>query len=350
MTRSVLIALALVAACPTSSELPAVEEDLPVDAGPDAGPPPVACEFMGDGVCDEPANCPLGTDEPDCSAACASASEASMHLLGAACAHRVPLPAPPDDGQPSGGTGGLTGTFDATIDVPSGEDPKRIVKRHYRLLVPRAYDPSRSTPLIITMAGHRVTHYSLADYTQLPRTADQNGFLLVLAEQEWRNAIEPRWAWWTDWDWAKKAEQNPDFIFIGGIIDRVAQSYNVDLRRVFLGGHSRGAAMSFIAALEMSDRIAGACVESGFTEFGYLDARLQTWSKRKVPMFLVHGVQDPDVTIKYADAMVARLKDLGWKEGEDLIFNRFEGVKHRWQPWLNQQAWDFLSARPRPVE
>ncbi len=318
------------------------------DAETDEPDGPIGCAFTGDGICDEPASCPLGTDEDDCAAACASG--VGIHLFAAACAYRDPPVLPPDDGDPSGGDLNSTGWSDGTVQVTDGEDASRTVMRHFRVFVPAAYDPNRSTPLVIVLPGHRVSHDSLASYTELARTADMNGFVLVLAEQQWRATGEERWAWWTDWDWASRASQNPDLEFVRTLVGRMEDDYNVDRRRVFLAGHSRGAAMACIAALEMPDLVAGACVQSGFTEFGYLDSRVQPpWEGRRVPMFFVHGIQDPDVPVAMGDAIVARLLDLGWVEGEDLVYERLSNVTHRWQPWLNQQWYDFLHDRPLPA-
>ncbi len=311
----------------------------------------VSCAFAGDGVCDEPGNCALGTDEDDCAAACSSGQP--RHRFAAACAFRAPRVQPPDDGVPSAGHVHLTGHRDGTIDVPSGEDPARIVARNYRLFVPRHYDPRRSTPLVIMMGGHRVPHDDLADYTELGRTADHDGYIVVWADQEWRTKGEQRWAWWTDWDWANKAADNPDLAFLRKLVARVESEYTIDESRVFLAGHSRGASMSIIGALELSDIVAGGWVQSGFTEFNYLDLRLKTAPARKVPFVFMHGIADKDVPItgnvaqfKATDAVVARLKELGWKEDTDFIYYRLGDVAHRWQPWLNQWSWAFLGGRP----
>jgi predicted esterase len=316
------------------------------DAETDADATPV-CEFADDGVCDEPVNCALGTDENDCVAGCASGE--NIHLFAAACAYRDPPEVPPDDGDPSGGTLHLTGVRDGTLRIAMGDAPGRPIDRHYRIYVPAAYDPDRSTPLVIMMPGHRVSHYNLASYTSLYRTADQNGFILVDAEQQFRGTGERRWAWFTDWDWAGATESNPDFEFIRQIVSTVSDEYNVDRSRVFLAGHSRGAAMAYIAALEMPDLVAGACVQSGFTEFGYLDHRAQPpWTVRKVPMVIMHGINDPDVPVAMGDEIVQRLRDLGWVEGEDFVYHRLANVPHRWQHWLNQEWYDFLYERPLP--
>ena len=325
------------------------------------------CTFAADGTCDEPANCELGTDSTDCKAACESGE--NVHLFAAACAHRKePEEATYADPIASDGDQPVVGFIDRTTPIPSGLDDKETAQRHYRIDVPRHYNPDKAYPLMINMPGHRVGHRVMAPHTDLTRTADLNDFIVVYAGQEFRQA---RWAWWTDWDWENKTADNPDFEFIRTIIDEVGADYNIDTRRVYLSGHSRGAAMAFIAAVEMSDIIAGALVESGFTEFGYLNDRLAEggYDGRKVPLVFIHGVLDDDVCINCepgatcaanparscgqgmhaADPIVERLEKLGWVEGENLAYHRLDNVAHRWQSQLNQQAWDFLSQRGLPV-
>jgi hypothetical protein len=335
--------------------------------------PANACEFANDGTCDEPSNCALGTDSADCEAACESGE--ALYLHAAACAHRDEglhaSARDPEytDAEPTQGDSQdtYTGYIDRTATVPSGTEDGGDIERFYRIGVPELYDPSTSYPLVINMAGHRVDHRVLANNTQLPRTASLNDFIVVYAAQEFR---ESRWAWWTDWDWANEADANPDFTFIRTIIEQVSADYNIDARRIYLSGHSRGAAMAFIGAMELNDIIAGAVVQSGFTEFNYLNERVEDWDERKPPLVFIHGVEDDDVCIDCrpgancgvnpqrscgqglhaSDAIVERLEDLGWERDENLIYYRLENVAHRWQSQLNQQWWDFLSARPLPAD
>ena len=60
-------------------------------------------------------------------------------------------------------------------------------------------------------------------------------------------------------------------------------------------------------------------------------------------------VFDTDVSVGASDAMNEQLGELGWT-GDILAYYRLKGVAHRWQPWLNQAMWDFLSAHELPGE
>lgn len=318
----------------------ALSEELSPDGlgqGDAEGEAEPACHHLDDGVCDEPVNCPLGTDINDCKDACDDPE--MLWLYGAACAIREPLSTQQNLPPFTPGTLNTTGTHDRTISVSlGGEEGAR--PRHYRLFVPPGYDPDRAWPLVIMMPGHRVDIYSLADYTQLEATAEANGFILAYAEQEWRSDAF-KWAWWTDWSWSTKAESNPDVAFLRGLVDDVAQGWSVDTSRVYGVGHSRGGAMAYIAAYTLSDVFAALCSQSGFIEFGF-DTHVAGYTGRKTPIMLVHGVVDTDVPVVRSDAMHAQLEGLGWPE-EALVYHRLDNVAHRWQPWMNQQVWEWLS-------
>lgn len=350
MTKSLLplliVGLTCLSACGDGGQEPVASPDTQqTDTSPDLDTPSSECEFLDDGVCDEPVNCPLGTDSNDCKNACDDPKQ--YWLLGAACAHRTPpnhgpnLPAAVNQGALN-----QRGYVDRTIDVTLGEgDGTR--GRHYRLYVPPHYDPALAWPLVIMMPGHRVDIYTLANYTHLESTAEANNFLLLYAEQEWRISSF-RWAWWSDWNWVENPDSNPDVSFLTKLVDDVAENWSINRKKVYGVGHSRGGAMAYIAAFELSNLFAAICSQSGFTEFGY-SSHVEGWSGRRTPTMLVHGTLDSDVNVAASDAMNSQLKKLGWTP-DNLVYHRLENVAHRWQPWLNQRMWDFLNSHELPTE
>jgi poly(3-hydroxybutyrate) depolymerase len=325
------------------------------------------CQFAQDGVCDEPANCELGTDSTDCRAACLQAG--SHPYIGAACEFRgltsdYQSPEQYPNAAPSGGDATTTGWMDRRVSVTSGQDDVDSAARHYRVFVPDSYDPDTASPLMITMPGHRVSHFAMSGgFSMLHRAAMMNDAIVVYAGQEFRG----RWAWWSEWygsqmdsppDFCKQGttDNHPDYEFIRKIVDDLKNEYNIDMRRLWLSGHSRGAALALTGAIDMPDFIAGAVVQSGFLECGYLDAKLSSWDGRHVPLVFVHGVQDPDIPIdnvftpgtEPSDPIVDQLKQVGWTEGDNLRYYRLENLGHDWQPQLTQQWWPFLANQPLP--
>ncbi len=302
-------------------------------------PPAEACTYAGDGVCDEPANCAYGSDSSDCDQAC-SAATIPAHL-GGACAHRR------GDQVPAVATADIAyGSHDLIIPVPSGCDERRDMPRQVRLYVPTSYDPARRPPLVLNLPGHRVSHIELAGYTNLDAFAERHGTPVAYLEQEWRGpggvcrGGEQKWAWWTDWRWGEMPITNPDLIFVERLLDQLRSMVPHATDRVIATGHSRGAAMSLILALEMPDRIAAAVSQSGFTEFGF-DARIAAFTGPPMPIILIHGVADTDVPVGRSDSIARLLGVQGWSH-RDLLYLRLDNVAHRWQPQLNDRWYSEL--------
>ena len=326
------------------------------------------CPWIADGVCDEPHACALGTDEMDCGSVCTATdipvslkSVCDWRLLrqGGLSSNLI------QSGQGSLGSGGNYGHLSGVILTRSGEDPSRQVARHYRAFVPRSYRAEIPMPLLFMLPGHRVAVDPLAEYTQLIATADQEGFILVFAEQEVRSA-DQRWAWWTDWPWSQgsTSSDHPDLLFLETLVQEFKSKYNIDGSRVFVTGHSRGASMALIAALERPDLFAAAVSESGFTEFGYEQRLIQRdQGLIKPSIILLHGDLDPDVCIDCrpgaqcavtgracgsifgSDALAELFNTAGWNE-ENFRYYRLKNVTHRWQPQLNSALWSWLKNHP----
>lgn len=275
-----------------------------------------------------------------------------MSFLGSGCKHRnsqSPDIASRVLADESGREKHRIGFYKGILKVPSGANPNKLVDRHHILYVPPSYNPARPTPLLFHLVGHRVSIFFGYSATELMRTADLNGFIVVFPEQEWRTDPneEERWAWWTDWDWKNKAAQNPDFAYFRQLIDDIAAQVNIDRRRIYTTGQSRGAAMSLILAMEMRDVFAAAALHSGFMERGY-DERLRSDTRPgRPPLYMMHGVADTDVKVDQSDTIVSVLRGRGWTDNE-LIYHRLENVGHRWQPQLNQEMWDFFAKASLP--
>ncbi|MGB0646664.1 MAG: SUMF1/EgtB/PvdO family nonheme iron enzyme, partial [Bradymonadia bacterium] len=322
------------------------------------------CQHGFNGVCDEPTRCELGTDDFDCQQVCAMSSDDWAPFTKMACTFRSKeISTDPRVSRHRA----VALWQDKVLDARTAEGA--TIPRHYRVYRPTHLRRDTSAALVLMLPGNRVSHYSLSDYTALEHAAEANGFVLVHVEQPWRDRTFS-WSWYTDWDWANDAEGNPDLIFLRELVATVTRDENIDSEQVYFAGHSRGAAMSLIAALEMPDIVSGAVIQSGFVEFGYFDRLSQmTAVDRRPKLFFMHGTVDDDVcidcspggrcgvspsrqcgTVASADALVERLREQGYDESS-LVYARLENVAHRWQPWMNHIWWQFMNgqtAQERP--
>ena len=157
--------------------------------------------------------------------------------------------------------------------ISSGE------KREYLLYVPRSYDRTKPTALVISMHGAGVSPKQHMYISEWNRLADSQGFIVVYPSG--LEGAGPR-VWRVGSDFAK------DVRFISEMIDKLEASYNIDPARIYANGFSNGGGMAFVLSCTMSDRIAAVGMVGA--------AQSLPWSwcteRRAVPMIAFHGTAD----------------------------------------------------------
>lgn len=311
------------------------------------------CATAKNGSCEELRGCSLGTDTTDCDEACSGSW--TEEIVGA-CAHDQASwkPARPKVEIGSGGVGGVTGAWDGVLSA-RGRNQGETLQRHYRVYVPKSYDPQIPMPVFLVLGGFTVEQYTLPEYTELNRTADLGNFIVVYADPDYRNfGGEIGWvyAWYVYQNaWQGGWSSNPDIDFLTKLVGHLKGLYNVDCTRVFISGHSRGAGMAMMATFERPDVFAGFAAQAGFVTVNHYDTRLEEiGSQVKRTGVLLHGIADPDVNVGNSDRASEVLTSLGWVHGVDYLYYRLPEVTHRWQPQHNQDLIDFLFERPAPFD
>lgn len=165
------------------------------------------------------------------------------------------------------------GTF-----VSSGE------KREYLLYVPRTYDKTRPTPLVISMHGAGLWGASQRDISRWNELADARGFIVVYPSGVGGKGVRV-------WRAEPSVGLTRDVKFISALIDTVGAHYNVDSTRIYANGLSNGGGMSFALSCMLSNRIAAIGVVAG--------AQTLAWrwcaDRRPMPMIAFHGTSDAHV-------------------------------------------------------
>src|SRR5580693_4408986 len=100
--------------------------------------------------------------------------------------------------------------------VSSGE------KREYLLYVPKSYDRTKPTPLVITLHTSMSWPSSSMAISQWNLVADENGFIIVYPAGTGRG---PK-SW--EMTGSETPSRMPDVIFIAGLIDKLEESYNIN--------------------------------------------------------------------------------------------------------------------------
>jgi polyhydroxybutyrate depolymerase len=161
--------------------------------------------------------------------------------------------------------------------VSSGE------KRDYLLYVPRSYDRSRPTPLVISMHAAGLWGAAQRETSQWNSLADAQRFIVVYPSGIGGKGVRI-------WRAEPGAGLMKDVRFISELIDTLKTSYNIDSTRIYANGLSNGGGMSFVLSCILSDRIAAVGMVAA--------AQTLPWSwctdHRPVPMIEFHGTADPE--------------------------------------------------------
>lgn len=168
------------------------------------------------------------------------------------------------------------------------------VKREYLLYVPKSYDPSKPTPLIISLHGAGLWGAAQKDMSQFNRVADREGLIVVYPSGIGRRGIR---VWHAD----EGPGIPPDVKFISELIDTLEAHYNIDSTRIYANGLSNGGGMSFVLSCTLSHRIAavGLVASAQLLPFKWCTDR------RPVPMIDFHGTSDPETPYRGGSSWVA---------------------------------------------
>ncbi len=155
------------------------------------------------------------------------------------------------------------------------------IEREYLLYVPRNYDRTKPTPLVISLHGGAMWPAGQKEIDRWDRVAEAHGFIVVYPSGV--SGRGPR-AW--------RAGQGPGMArevqFISELIDTLRSGYNIDTTRIYANGLSNGGGMAFALSCTLSDRIAAVGVVA--------TAIFLPWSRctdqRAVPMIGFHGTDD----------------------------------------------------------
>lgn len=154
-------------------------------------------------------------------------------------------------------------------------------KREYLLYIPKSYDHTKPTPLIISMHGAGGWPTQQMDLSEWNRLAESQRFLVVYPSG--LDDDGPR-----TWSVDRGSGLLKDVRFISELIDKLEASYNIDPERIYANGFSNGGGMAFVLSCTLSDRIAAVGM------VGAAQTLPWTWctDHRPVPMITLHGTAD----------------------------------------------------------
>ena len=169
-----------------------------------------------------------------------------------------------------------------------------ILDREYLLHVPASYDPTKPTPLVISMHAAGLWPAAQMEISRWNELADRQGFIVVYPSGA--KSSGPR-IFHVD----KGPARMRDVRFISELIDKLEATYNIDPRRIYANGLSNGGGMAFVLSCTMSDRIAavGMVAAAQLLPFSWCT------DPRPVPMIAFHGTADRAVPYNGGTSWVA---------------------------------------------
>lgn len=207
------------------------------------------------------------------------------------------------------------GDYDFTMTV-SGE------QRHFHVHVPPGYDKSKPVPLVMLLHGHAQDGAEIARVTKLSQVADKEGFIAIYPDasswagrQEWR-------AWDTGNGLVPPGAHADDVSFLRQIIDTTEKNYNIDPKRIFMGGLSNGGMMSYHAASELSDKLAAIAIVSGAMS-GH-----EQPTKHPLSILNIHGTDDRIIPYDGLKNVPATLNAIG--------LPKFKSTEYATKYWAEQ--------------
>ena len=199
--------------------------------------------------------------------------------------------------------------------------------RPYTVHVPPGYSAGVPAPLLLILHGYRATGLIESFYLDLTPATDAAGMLTV-APDGTKNANGKQFWNATDACCNGPGTQVDDSAYLDAVIKEVEANYNVDLKRVFIVGHSNGGFMAYRMACDHADTIAALVSLEAAT---YADPRKCSPSV-PVATLEIHGTADD--TINY--------------DGGKILGHRYPGAVATTKMWAKYDGCRLVRDRPAP--
>lgn len=175
-----------------------------------------------------------------------------------------------------------------SLDRANGTILSAGQQREYLLYVPRSYDRTKPTPLVISMHAAMLWPGHQRDISHWNQLADQHGFIVVypsgLAPWGGGTGVSPK-------IWLLRPEPvlSANITFLSELIDTLKAGYSIDPTRIYANGFSNGGAMTFALSCRLSHRIAAVGTVSAAQ-----DQLPSSWCSgaRPMPLINFHGTAD----------------------------------------------------------
>ena len=195
----------------------------------------------------------------------------------------------------------------------------------YALFVPSGYDPSKPSPLLVSLHGAGRQYDWLMNYAGFLDLAEHHGYVVVTPLGYTRRG---GYGYRGDSEQDRRAEQD-----VMNVVELVTDEFNIDDQRVYLWGHSMGGAGTYYLASRYPEIWAGlAAVAGGSMAADFVDEE----AIQHIPFLVIQGSDDQTVPVARARESVKRMRELGMQH----LYVEIAGGDHSL----------FISRNPKAVE
>jgi poly(3-hydroxybutyrate) depolymerase len=269
--------------------------------------------------------------------------------------------------------------FEGVLPSSAGRHVARLtvagLSRTLSVVVPRRREAH--PPLLVLLHGTNADGAGVLDECGAPPVAEEHGVVVVAPDSrepaagDWDHADAGERFWETAPD--RDPDHNPDLLLVRAAVAAAVRDLGVDPARVYVAGHSNGAFFALLVAATMPGRVtafatnAGGLVRCATTQSCHFRAgqaadcgrfaSMPGWcrcdgpalpiappaSGRRPPAYVVHGTDDPTVTVAYSCALAAELR----AAGHDVELALRPGEGHYCDGGFTAAAWAFFAGRAR---
>ncbi|MBI3782558.1 MAG: hypothetical protein HY270_04065 [Deltaproteobacteria bacterium] len=225
--------------------------------------------------------------------------------------------------------------------------------RDYILDVPDNVQAHTAVPLLFDFHGFGHSGEGVWQVSEFKGLAEQERFITVYPEGLSVHLLNRDGAGWEIF----KNDGNRDLAFVKSMLDHIANTYCIDLNRIYATGFSNGAFLSNLLGCTMSDTFAAIAPVSG----GAITTACAP--PRSVPVIIHHGRNDPLIAVAKAremrdnwiekngchgkvDGDGCEIYD-GCRDAAEVVYCEDNG-EHRWPQAATRRIWDFFKKHPMP--
>lgn len=212
---------------------------------------------------------------------------------------------------------------DIACQLGPGDHSRTVIqgdlKRNYILHIPKGYDASKPTPVVLALHGAAMDGSMMVWFSGLNRKSEDAGFIVVYPSGTGTASFRTWNAGGFSGRMAKGKAEDVDYI--GKVLDDLGTVVKLDKKRVYACGMSNGGMMCYRLAAELSDRIAAIAPVAG--TIAIEDSK----PGRPVSVIHFHGTKDSIVPFEMA-------------KGKSPPFMKLKGVEDSVQTWVKLNGCD----------